>query len=83
MRTSNKRVLAAGDIAGKGGLTHLAGWHGSVILRNLYYGLSTAQSSQPIPAAVYTDPPIAQIGLTESQAPRRAWRHGEDSKLGL
>lgn len=74
LRTSNKRVLAAGDIAGKGGLTHLAGWHGSVILRNLYYGLSTGQSSQPIPGAVYTDPPIAQVGLTEAQAREQ---HGE------
>ncbi|WP_430431511.1 dihydrolipoyl dehydrogenase family protein [Oceanicaulis sp.] len=78
LRTSNKRVLAAGDIAGKGGLTHLAGWHGSVILRNLYYGLSTAQSSQPIPGAVYTDPPIAQVGLTEAQA--RA-EHGDTIKI--
>ena len=78
LRTSNKRVLAAGDIAGKGGLTHLAGWHGSVIVRNLYYGLSTGQSSQPIPAAVYTDPPIAQIGLTEAQA-RDA--HGDKVKV--
>jgi len=68
LRTSNKRVLAAGDIAGKGGLTHLAGWHGSVILRNLYYGLRTGQSAQPIPAAVYTDPPLAIVGLTEAQA---------------
>ncbi|WP_439636606.1 dihydrolipoyl dehydrogenase family protein [Oceanicaulis sp.] len=78
LRTSNKRVLAAGDIAGKGGLTHLAGWHGSVILRNLYYGLSTGQSSQPIPGAVYTDPPIAQVGLTEAQA--RA-EHGDKIKV--
>jgi len=78
LRTSNRRVLAAGDIAGKGGLTHLAGWHGSVIVRNLYYGLSTGQSSQPIPAAVYTDPPIAQIGLTEAQA-REA--HGDKVKV--
>lgn len=68
LRTSNKRVLAAGDIAGKGGLTHLAGWHGSVIIRNLYFGLPTAQSSQPIPQAVYTDPPLAGVGLTEAQA---------------
>lgn len=78
LRTSNKRVLAAGDIAGKGGLTHLAGWHGSVIVRNLYYGLSTGQSSQPIPAAVYTDPPIAQIGLTEAQARET---HGDKVKV--
>lgn len=68
LRTTNTRVLAAGDIAGKGGLTHLAGWHGSVIIRNLYFGLPTAQSSQPIPQAVYTDPPLAGVGLTEAEA---------------
>lgn len=78
LRTSNKRVLAAGDIAGKGGLTHLAGWHGSVIIRNLYFGLPTAQSSQPIPQAVYTDPPLAGVGLTEAQA--RA-EHGDAVKV--
>ncbi|KAA5804930.1 FAD-binding protein [Alkalicaulis satelles] len=68
LRTTNKRVLAAGDIAGKGGLTHLAGWHGSVIIRNLYFGLPTRQSSQPIPQAVYCDPPLANAGLTQGQA---------------
>jgi pyruvate/2-oxoglutarate dehydrogenase complex dihydrolipoamide dehydrogenase (E3) component len=78
LRTSNKRVLAAGDIAGKGGLTHLAGWHGSVIIRNLYFGLPTAQSSQPIPQAVYTDPPLAGVGLTEAEA--RAG-HGDAVKV--
>ncbi len=78
LRTSNRRVLAAGDIAGKGGLTHLAGWHGSVIVRNLYFGLPTAQSSQPIPQAVYTDPPLASVGLTEAEA-RAA--HGDTVKV--
>ncbi|HCY55058.1 MAG TPA: dihydrolipoamide dehydrogenase, partial [Oceanicaulis sp.] len=68
LRTANRRVYAAGDIAGKGALTHLAGWHGSVILRNLYYGLPTRQSSSPIPGCVYTSPGLAQIGLTESRA---------------
>ncbi len=68
LRTDNRRVYAAGDIAGKGALTHLAGWHGSVILRNLYYGLATRQSSNPIPACVYTSPGLARIGLTTEQA---------------
>jgi pyruvate/2-oxoglutarate dehydrogenase complex dihydrolipoamide dehydrogenase (E3) component len=68
LRTANKRVFAAGDIAGKGALTHLAGWHGSMIVRNLYFGVPTKQSSQPIPQAVYTDPPLAGIGLTEAEA---------------
>ncbi|MGP1275015.1 MAG: dihydrolipoyl dehydrogenase family protein [Caulobacterales bacterium] len=68
LRTANKRIYAAGDIAGKGALTHLAGWHGSVILRNLYYGVPTKQSSNPIPGCVYTSPGLAQIGLTEKRA---------------
>lgn len=75
LKTGNPRVFAAGDIAGKGALTHLAGWHGSVIVRNLYFGLPTRQSSAAIPAAVYTDPPLAQIGLTEADARER---HGDD-----
>ncbi len=68
LRTTNKRIYAAGDIAGKGQLTHLAGWHGSVIVRNLYFGLPTKQSSQPIPQTVYTDPAIASVGLSEAAA---------------
>ncbi|WP_439633110.1 dihydrolipoyl dehydrogenase family protein [Glycocaulis sp.] len=68
LRTANRRVYAAGDIAGKGALTHLAGWHASVILRNLYYGVPTRQSSNPIPACVYTSPGLAQLGLTETKA---------------
>ncbi len=68
LRTTNTRVYAAGDIAGKGQLTHLAGWHGSVIVRNLYFGLPTKQSSQPIPQTVYTDPAIASVGLSEAAA---------------
>lgn len=68
LRTANKRVYAAGDIAGKGQLTHLAGWHGSVIVRNLYFGLPTRQSSAAIPAAVYTEPTLAMVGMTEQTA---------------
>jgi len=71
LRTDNKRVYAAGDIAGKGQLTHLAGWHGSVIVRQLYYGLPTKQSSAAIPQAVYTDPCVAGIGLSEAEARER------------
>ncbi|MFP4520413.1 MAG: dihydrolipoyl dehydrogenase family protein [Oceanicaulis sp.] len=74
LRSTNKRVFAAGDIAGKGALTHLAGWHGSVIIRNLYFGLPAKQSSQLIPQAVYTEPTLAGIGLTEAQAREK---HGD------
>lgn len=78
LRTANKRVYAAGDIAGKGALTHLAGWHGSVIVRNLYFGVPTKQSSNPIPQAVYTDPPLASVGLTEAEAREQ---HGDKIQI--
>ena len=78
LRTANKRVYAAGDIAGKGALTHLAGWHGSVIVRNLYFGVPTKQSSNPIPQAVYTDPPLASVGLTEAEAREQ---HGDNIQI--
>ncbi len=71
LRTANKRVYAAGDVAGKGALTHLAGWHGSVLVRQFYYGLSTKQSSAAIPQAVYTDPCVASLGLSEAEARER------------
>ena len=74
LRTTNRRVFAAGDIAGKGALTHIAGWHGSVIVRNLYFGLPTNAASAAIPACVYTEPGLAKIGLTEAEARER---HGE------
>jgi pyruvate/2-oxoglutarate dehydrogenase complex dihydrolipoamide dehydrogenase (E3) component len=83
LRTTNKRVYAAGDIAGKGQLTHLAGWHGSVIVRNLYFGLPTKQSSQPIPQTVYTDPPLASIGLSEEAAREKHGDRISVSKFGF
>ena len=78
LRTTNKRVYAAGDIAGKGALTHLAGWHGSVIVRNLYFGLPTRESGAAIPQAVYTDPPLAGVGLTEAEAREQ---HGDKVQI--
>ncbi|MCR9130206.1 MAG: FAD-dependent oxidoreductase [Alphaproteobacteria bacterium] len=78
LRTTNKKVFAAGDIAGKGALTHLAGWHGSVIVRNLYFGVPTKQSGNPIPQAVYTDPPLTSIGLTEAEAREK---HGDTIQI--
>jgi pyruvate/2-oxoglutarate dehydrogenase complex dihydrolipoamide dehydrogenase (E3) component len=68
LKTANRRVYAAGDIAGKGALTHLAGWHGSVIVRRLGYGLPAKHSDAIIPANVYTDPPLARIGMSEAEA---------------
>jgi pyruvate/2-oxoglutarate dehydrogenase complex dihydrolipoamide dehydrogenase (E3) component len=71
LRTSNPRIWAIGDAAGRGLFTHLAGWHASVFVRNVLFKARTHADSVAIPSVVFTDPELAQIGLTEAQARER------------
>ena len=68
LKTTNKRVYAIGDAVGGLQFTHVAGYHAGVIIRSALFGLPAKASEKHIPWATYTDPEIAQIGLTESQA---------------
>lgn len=69
MRTSNRKVYAIGDVAGGLQFTHVAGYHAGVIIRSMLFGMFWAKTSTAhIPWATYTDPELAQVGLTEAQA---------------
>ncbi|WP_425091675.1 dihydrolipoyl dehydrogenase family protein [Tropicimonas sp. S265A] len=68
LRTTNKKVYAAGDVAGGLQFTHVAGYHAGVLIRQLVLGLPAKARTEHIPWATYTDPEIAQVGLTEDQA---------------
>ncbi|MCF6219545.1 MAG: FAD-dependent oxidoreductase [Robiginitomaculum sp.] len=70
LRTSNKRVYAVGDVSGRGGLTHIAGHHAGVIIKNFYFVpfFKASAETNNMPAAVYTQPELASIGLTEKSA---------------
>ncbi len=68
LRTSNRRVYAIGDVAGGMQFTHVAGYHAGVIIRSALFGLPSRAKSTHIPSATYTDPELAQVGLTEKQA---------------
>lgn len=78
MRTSNRRVFAIGDIAGGLQFTHVAGYQAGIILRPILFGLPARAGISHIPWATYTDPELAQVGLTEAQA--RA-RHGDSVEI--
>jgi len=73
LRSSNRRVYAVGDAAGGLQFTHLAGYHAGVVIRAILFGLPAKARADHIPRATYTDPELAQVGLTEAEA--RA-RHG-------
>ncbi len=68
LRTSNRRVYAIGDVAGGMQFTHVAGYHAGVIIRSALFGLPSKATAAHIPWATYTDPELAQVGLTEAQA---------------
>jgi pyruvate/2-oxoglutarate dehydrogenase complex dihydrolipoamide dehydrogenase (E3) component len=70
---TNRRVYAVGDAAGGRMFTHVAGYHAGIVIRSAVLGLPARERTDHIPTATYTDPELAQVGLTEAEA--RA-RHG-------
>jgi pyruvate/2-oxoglutarate dehydrogenase complex dihydrolipoamide dehydrogenase (E3) component len=68
LRTSNKRIYAAGDVAGGYQFTHLAGYHAGIVLRNALFRLPAKVDTRALPWVTYTDPELAHVGLTEAQA---------------
>ncbi|WP_299694517.1 FAD-dependent oxidoreductase [uncultured Tateyamaria sp.] len=68
MRTSNRKVYAIGDAAGGLQFTHVAGYHAGVIIRSMLFGLPSKAKTHHIPWVTFTDPELAQVGLTEAQA---------------
>ena len=68
LRTSDRRVYAIGDVAGGLQFTHVAGYQAGIIIRSALFGLPSKAKTAHIPWATYTDPELAQVGLTESQA---------------
>jgi pyruvate/2-oxoglutarate dehydrogenase complex dihydrolipoamide dehydrogenase (E3) component len=65
---TNKRVYAVGDVAGGLQFTHVAGYHAGVIIRPMLFGLPARAKTAHIPWATYTDPELAQVGMTEAEA---------------
>ena len=68
LRTTNRRVFAVGDVAGGPQFTHIAGYHAGIVIRNVLFRLPAKVDYSALPWVTYTDPELAHVGLTESQA---------------
>ncbi len=66
--TTNRRVLAVGDAAGRGQFTHLAAHHAGLVIRRAVLGLPAKLRADHIPRVTFTDPELAQVGPTEAEA---------------
>ena len=66
-KTSVKNIYAIGDIVGNPMLAHKATHEGKVAAE-VICGLPAAFDAKAIPAVIFTDPEIAWVGLTETEA---------------
>jgi pyruvate/2-oxoglutarate dehydrogenase complex dihydrolipoamide dehydrogenase (E3) component len=69
----NRRVYAMGDIADPAGIgprafTHVGLYHAGIIIRRTLFRLPAKIDYSALPHVTYTDPELAQTGLTEAEA---------------
>jgi pyruvate/2-oxoglutarate dehydrogenase complex dihydrolipoamide dehydrogenase (E3) component len=87
LRTTNRRAFAIGDVAGGPQFTHIALYHAGIVIRNALFRIPAKVDYRALPWVTYTDPELAQVGLTEAaaraveRAPRvLRWRFAENDR---
>jgi len=70
---TNRFVYAAGDVADPHGIgpryfTHVGSYHAGIIVRRALFRLPARLDYAALPRVTYTDPELAQVGLTEAEA---------------
>ncbi len=76
MRTNVPHIFAIGDIVGAPMLAHKA-THEAKVAAEVAFGLKAAFDARCIPAVAYTDPEIAWVGVTESEAKAKGLDFGK------
>lgn len=64
LRTTNRRIFAAGDVASKYQFTHAADALARIALQNALFFGRKRQSALVVPWSTYTDPEIAHVGAS-------------------
>lgn len=83
LRTSNPRIYAIGDCREGPRLTHAADQDARTVIQNALFPFRKRKDYTALPAAIFTDPELAQVGLTEADARKlhadiKVFRHDFD-----
>lgn len=71
LQTTNAAIYAAGDVAMSEKFTHAADAAARIVIQNALFLGHKRVSALTIPRCTYTDPEIAQVGLSEAEAGAR------------
>jgi len=67
-RTSVENIYAVGDVTDRVNLTPVAIREGAAFVDTVFGGKPNAYDHSTIPSAVFTQPPVGTVGLTEAEA---------------
>jgi pyruvate/2-oxoglutarate dehydrogenase complex dihydrolipoamide dehydrogenase (E3) component len=71
LRTNVPHIFAAGDVLGREQFSHVAGWQAFEATRNALLPGSDSGRANPMAWVTFTDPEVAQVGLSEGEARQR------------
>jgi pyruvate/2-oxoglutarate dehydrogenase complex dihydrolipoamide dehydrogenase (E3) component len=71
LKTTNRRIYAAGDCCSKYKFTHAADFMARIVIGNALFFGRARLSALTIPWCTYTSPELAHVGLTAEEAKRQ------------
>ncbi len=74
LETTAPDIWAMGDVNGGPAFTHISYNDYEILYGNLYEGKNVSTSSRIVPYAVYTDPELGRVGLTENEARAQGYK---------
>lgn len=78
LKTTARGVYAAGDVVDGPHFTHVCSYHAGIVIRNALFRMPARLDYRSLPWVTYTDPELAQVGMTEEQARKR---HGDEIRI--
>lgn len=78
LETSKPNIYALGDALGRNMYRHTANYEASVVRTNMFSDRKVFADLHAVPHAVFTDPQVGQVGMTEHEA-----RSGRKVMVGL
>jgi pyruvate/2-oxoglutarate dehydrogenase complex dihydrolipoamide dehydrogenase (E3) component len=75
LRTSQRHILAVGDVCGPWQFTHMAEYQAGIVLAGLLFRVPRKVNYRVVPRVTYTDPEVAEVGLNETAAREQGLRY--------